>query len=99
MTKALGLYRGKMLKLAQECYQLSEYCKKKRVHNNLFLNDRHVFSLLLHSDLHQDSFFHEDLIHGIVIEFSFFIFIFSYLYNCYLFLLFVLLKVGLQWQD
>ena len=64
MTKALGLYRGGMLALAQECYQLSENCKKRRVHTNAFLNDIFVFSLLLHSDAYNDSFFDENLKHG-----------------------------------
>ena len=64
MSKALGLYRGGMLALAQECYGLSENCKRRRVHNNVFLNDVYVFSLLLHSDAHNDSFFNENLKHG-----------------------------------
>ena len=68
MSKLLGLYRGGMLELAQECYQLRDYCANKRVHINVFLNDIFAIALLLHSDAHNDSLFHEHLKHGTLIR-------------------------------
>ena len=65
-SRALKLYRGDMLKLAQRCFADDPWCLNNVwVSQNVFLNDIFVFALLLQSDLNQDrSFFHVGLKQG-----------------------------------
>ena len=62
--RALGMYRGGLYELAQQCFNGSTYCRKERIGANCYGNDVFVWSLLLHADSYKDEYFHVDLKHG-----------------------------------
>jgi len=63
-SKALDMYRGGLLRLAEACFQGASCCKLERFGSNCFSNDVFIWALLLQTDLHGDEFFSVGLKHG-----------------------------------